>query len=468
VLADRYASAEMVAIWAPAAKVVLERELWLAVLESQHALGIAVPAGALERYRAVLDTVDLESIKARERVSRHDVKARIEEFNALAGHELVHLGMTSRDLTENVEQLQVRRSLDLVRGRVVALLARLAERVEELAGVTIAARTHNVVAQPTTVGKRLAMAGEELLWAAGRLDDLLARYPLRGMKGPVGTQQDLVDLFAGDAARAVQLEAAVADRLGFPSTLDNVGQVYPRSLDFDVVASLLQVAAGPGNLALLIRLMAGQELATEGFRAGQVGSSAMPHKMNSRSSERINGFVMLLRGYVATASGLVADQWNEGDVSCSVVRRVLLPDAFFAVDGLLETSFEVVQDFGIYPAVIDAELQRFLPFLASTKLLLAGVRGGLGREAAHAVVKRHAVAAAERLRLTGSHVNDLADRLGTDPEYPLSSEDITALIGSAAADVGRAHDQVERFVSCVAALVDRHREAAAYRGAAVL
>mgnify|MGYP001220247372 CR=1 FL=1 len=188
-------------------------------------------------------------------------------------------------------------------------------------------RSHNVPAQATTMGKRCATAGEELLVALERVEGLLERYPLRGIKGPVGTQQDMLDLLGGDAARVDALEAAVARHLGFSRTLRSVGQVYPRSLDLDVVSALLQAAGGPSSFAKTLRLMAGQELATEGFRPGQVGSSAMPHKMNARTCERINGFVHVLAGHLTMVSALVGDQWNEGDVSCSVVRRVALPDA---------------------------------------------------------------------------------------------------------------------------------------------
>ena len=169
--------------------------------------------------------------------------------------------------------------------------------------------------------------------------------------------------------------------------LDSVGQVYPRSLDHDVLSALVQVAAGPSSLATTIRLMAGNELVTEGFKEGQVGSSAMPHKMNSRSCERVNGLTVILRGYASMAAELAGDQWNEGDVSCSVVRRVALPDAFFAIDGLFETFLTVLDEFGAFPAVIEAELRRYLPFLATTKILMAAVRAGVGRETAHEVIK---------------------------------------------------------------------------------
>jgi len=468
VLAARYASAEMVRLWSPEQKIVLERELWLAVLEAQRDLGVAVPDDAIAAYRRVIDQVDLDSIDARERVTRHDVKARIDEFCALAGHEQIHKGMTSRDLTENVEQLQLRRSLVVIRGRMLASLARLAERAAESATVVMAGRSHNVPAQATTLGKRFANAGEELLQALYRVDDLLARYPMRGIKGPVGTQQDMLDLFDGDGARLEQLESRVAAHLGFDAWLTNVGQVYPRSLDLDVVSALVQAAAGPADLALTIRLMAGQELATEGFRPGQVGSSAMPHKMNSRSCERIGGLLAILRGHLTMVASLAGDQWNEGDVSCSVVRRVALPDAFLAIDGLFETFLTVLADFGSYPAVIERELDRYLPFLATTKVLVAAVRNGVGREQAHEAIKEHAVAAALRLREDGAEGNDLIERLAADPRLGIAPDELAGVLANPIDFVGRAPEQVASFVATISELVAEDPAAAGYRPGDIL
>ena len=468
VLAARYASPAMAELWSPEHKVVLERQLWLAVLEAQQELGLAVPEGVVEDYRAVVDRVDLASIDARERVTRHDVKARIEEFCALAGHEHVHKGMTSRDLTENVEQLQVRRALELVRDRAVAALARLARRAAEHEATVLTGRSHNVPAQAVTLGKRFANAGEELLVALARVEELLARYPLRGLKGPVGTQQDQLDLFDGDAARVDELERRVAGHLGFGAVLGSVGQVYPRSLDLDVVSALVQVAAGPSSLALTIRLMAGQELVTEGFREGQVGSSAMPHKMNSRSCERINGLTTVLRGHLTMVGALAGDQWNEGDVSCSVVRRVALPDAFLALDGLFETFLTVLDELGAYPAVIERELDRYLPFLATTKVLMAAVRAGVGREQAHEAIKEHAVAVALAMREAGAADNDLLDRLAADERLPLDRDALDALLAEPLAFTGAARDQVAAFVAEVGKVVAAHPVAAAYDPAPIL
>jgi adenylosuccinate lyase len=458
----------MARIWSPEHKVVLERQLWLAVLEAQRALGLDVSQQVIDDYRSVIDNVDLDSIAARERVTRHDVKARIEEFCALAGHEHIHKGMTSRDLTENVEQLQVRSSLLMVRDKTVATLARLATLASEHATLVMAGRSHNVAAQATTLGKRFASAADELLAAYQRVDDLIGRYPLRGIKGPVGTSQDMLDLLGGDASKVAELEIEISRYLGFEQVLDSVGQVYPRSLDYDVVSALVQLAAAPSSLAKTIRLMAGNELVTEGFKAGQVGSSAMPHKMNTRSCERVNGFAVILRGYASMVGELAGDQWNEGDVSCSVVRRVALADSFFAIDGLLETFLTVLDEFGVFPAVIQRELERYLPFLATTKVLMASVRSGVGRETAHEVIKEHAVAVALEMREKGVDRNDLLARLASDERLGLTAADLDQLVAEPLTFTGTATDQVAAVVLRVAVVAAEHPEAAAYRPGAIL
>ena len=480
VLAQRYASPAMATLFSPEHKVVLERQLWLAVLTAQQDLGISTPDGAVAAYRKVVeagaDAVDLDSIADRERVTKHDVKARIEEFNALANaaggasaeHELIHRGMTSRDLTENVEQLQARSALRLVRTKTLAVLVRLARRAAEYESLPMAGRSHNVAAQTTTLGKRFATIAEELLIALARLDELIARYPLRGIKGPVGTAQDMLDLLDGDAAKLAELERRVAEHLGFEKVLTSVGQVYPRSLDYDVLSALVQLAAAPASFATTLRLMAGHELVTEGFRPGQVGSSAMPHKMNTRSAERINGFAVILRGYASMAGELAGGQWNEGDVSCSVVRRVALPDAFFALDGLLETTLTVLDDFGAFPAVIARELDRYLPFLATTKVLMAAVRAGAGREQAHEAIKEHAVRVALDMREHGAADNDLLARLAADPRLGLDAGALDGLLADPLAFTGAASAQVRAVIAAVDMALESEPAAASYQPEPIL
>ena len=467
VLAARYASPAMVELWSPRSKVELERRLWVAVLRAQRDLGVDVPDGVVEAYEEAIDNVDLDSIAERERITRHDVKARIDEFCELAGSQHIHKGMTSRDLTENVEQLQIRRGLEIVHERMVAALIRLADLAVQFSEQPLTARTHNVAAQVTTLGKRFANAGQELLLARSRIESLLDRYPLRGIKGPVGTQQDQMDLL-DDAGAVAQLESAVARHLGFESSLDNVGQVYPRSLDLEVVGALVQAVAGPASLATTIRLMAGNELVTEGFRPGQVGSSAMPHKMNSRTCERISGFRHVLAGYQTMVTGLSGEQWNEGDVSCSVVRRVALPDAFFATDGAFEALIHVLDDFGAFPAVIDAELRRYLPYLASSKILVASVRAGVGREVAHESIKEHAVATALAARDGAASADDLVAALGADQRLGLDAADVERVLAEPLEFVGAAPQQVAAFATETEKLAQRFPSAVSYEPAGLL
>ena len=468
VLAGRYASKAMCDVWSAEGRIKLERDYWIAVLRAQKELGLDIPQEAIDAYERVKGEINLDSINEREAITRHDVKARIEEFCDLAGHEHIHKGLTSRDLTENVEQLQIIQALEVVRNKALAALLALANRAEEWKDLVITARTHNVPAQPTTFGKRLAMFGEDLLLAVRELDRVIDNYPVRGLKGPVGTQMDLLTLFGDDSAKVASLEGSILDHLGVGAALDTVGQVYPRGLDFEVVSIFVRLASGPSSFAKTLRIMAGHELASEGFAKGQVGSSAMPHKMNSRSCERLNGFTAILKGYLTMAGELAGDQWNEGDVSCSVVRRVFLPDSFFAIDGLIDTFITILNQMEVYPAVIDQENQRYGPFLATTTVLMEAVKAGAGREEAHEAIKEHAVQTVRDLRAGTITQNDLVARLGADSRLGLSEAQLAEMMGRAQAMTGRAATQVENFCATVREEAQSFPAAANYTPGAIL
>jgi len=468
VLASRYASQAMRGIWSAEGRIALERDYWIAVLRAQKDLGLQIPQEAIDAYESVKGQINLDSINEREAVTRHDVKARIEEFCDLAGHEHIHKGLTSRDLTENVEQLQILRGLEIIRTKSVAALLKLAERAEQWKQLVITARTHNVPAQPTTFGKRLAMFGEDLLCAVRELDRIIDNYPVRGLKGPVGTQMDLLTLFEGDKQKVAELEERILDHLGVGAALDTVGQVYPRGLDFEVVSVFVRLASGPSSFAKTLRIMAGHELASEGFAKGQVGSSAMPHKMNSRSCERLNGFSAILKGYLTMAAELSGDQWNEGDVSCSVVRRVFLPDSFYAIDGLIDTFLTILNQMEVYPAVIDQENQRYGPFLSTTTMLMEAVKAGAGREEAHEAIKEHAVAVVRDLRSGQITQNELVDRLADDGRLGLSRDALAALVEQAQSLTGMAESQVEHFCETVRQEAESVPSAAEYQPGAIL
>ena len=289
------------------------------------------------------------------------------------------------------------------------------------------------------------MFGEDLLCAVRDLDRIIENYPVRGLKGPVGTQMDLLTLFEGDAQKVASLESRILEHLRVRVALENVGQVYPRGLDFEVVSIFVRMASGPSSFAKTLRIMAGHELASEGFAKGQVGSSAMPHKMNSRSTERLNGFSVILKGHLAMAADLAGDQWNEGDVSCSVVRRVFLPDSFFAIDGLVDIFLTILNQMEVYPSIIEQENQRYGPFLATTTVLMEAVKAGAGREEAHEAIKEHAVATVFDLRSGVIKGNDLMDRLAADSRLGLTYDQLTDLTERAQAMTGLASEQVDNF-----------------------
>jgi adenylosuccinate lyase len=439
VLATRYATSQMVAIFDPINKIIAERKFWISILNFQKKAGLPITDNDIKAYEKVITNVDLASIEKREKQSRHDVKARIEEFNALAGIEKIHIGMTSRDLTENIELIQIRDGLNLIRKRTLETLFLLEKNITKYEKTYLVGRSHNVAAQVTTVGKRFATCAQELLFSFTALEELLNRLPLRGLKGPVGSGADGISAL-GSAKDLTKMEEAIAKEFGFENTLTSVGQIYPRSIDFEVVSKLLQIASAPSSMATTIRLMAGSGLASEGFKAGQVGSSAMPHKMNSRSSERINGMMVLLRGYTTMAADLAGDQWNEGDVSCSVVRRVVIPDSFYVIDGLLHTFMTILSEFGIFEENIKSELNENLPFLASTQILMSCVKAGMGREIAYEMIKKHA---------TTTTPSNFFAALASEKDFPLTIDQLNQLIKNPADFAGSAIEQSQAIAEQV-------------------
>ena len=429
-LGDRYASIEMRSIWSRENKIIKERELWIEILQIQKRLGFQIDDKVITDYRNNVANVNLESIDSREARNQHDVMARIEEFNSLAGHQAIHVGMTSRDLTENIEIKQIYDSLELVLFKCDALLFQFSRFIDAHKELAMVGRTHNVPAQVTTLGRRFAMWAEELLFARQHLVQFLDRLPMRGIKGAIGTGQDMSQLL-GDGA--TQIDGFLQDLFGLNEVLITPSQVYPRSIDFEMVSLLSQIAAAPSNLATNIRLLAGLGLANEGFAKDQVGSSAMPHKVNPRLSERINSLHAVLKGHVTMIHELVGAQWNEGDVSCSVVRRVALPDSFYAIDAILDTSIRIIQKISIDEKKIAAELEKELPLLLSSSILILAVKNGAKREEAHATIKRLARQAYENGKNTKEGFLELISR---EKSLNLKHSEIEALVSSQALAAG--------------------------------
>jgi len=457
ILANRYASDEMKDIWSPKSKIMTERRFWITVMKTQSELGFKIPSSAISDYEKVLESIDLESINRREKDLRHDVKARIDEFNSLAGHQYIHIGMTSRDLTENIEAYQIHAALKLINFKTLVLLYHLGGRIEEFKSLAIVGRSHNVPAQITTLGKRFATIAEELIFAQAILVNLIELFPIRGLKGPVGTSQDGLDLL-GD--RFEDLERVLVKSLGFERALDSTGQIYPRSIDFQVIASLVTLAAAPSNMATSIRLMAGHDLVSEGFKQGQVGSSAMPHKINTRSCERIHGLAAILKGHATMLGGISGGQWNEGDVSDSVVRRVAISDAFFAIDGLYETAITILRELVIFREVISEEIALNLPFLATSKLLLAAVKKGMGREEAHETI-RLACELVSREKRSGLKTL-LQVKLGEQRSFPLNYDEIEELFLNPTEFIGLSEKQCDRVIIKIKRILENNPDVTRY------
>jgi adenylosuccinate lyase len=440
IVGKRYASSQMQSIWSAETKVLKERELWIAVMIAQAKLGLDISTKVIDTYESVKTKIDLVSIERREAELKHDVKARIEEFNALAGHQKIHLGLTSRDVTENIEGWQIKTSLELTLSSSAQLLGELAKKIESYSDLAIVGRTHNVPAQLTTLGRRFASWSEEFLIALENLETLHAKYRIKGIKGAIGTGSDLRALHSDNW---LEIERAVADELGTGKTLIAPSQIYPRSQDFQVVASLYQLAAPISSIATNIRLMAGLSLLSEGKASGQVGSSAMPHKNNPRLSERVNGLFVLLKGYLTMVSEISGNQWNEGDVSESVVRRVTLADSFYTIDAILRSMKKVLSELQVNESAISKELDRELEYLLSSKVLLKAVEKGLGRESAHSLILESATES------RSSASESFFELLAKSKELGLSLSELDALKSNPGEHLGDASKQARQVLELV-------------------
>lgn len=459
ILSSRYSTEEINQIFSQKGTILAQRELWIAVMRAQKNQGLEISNDEIEKFEKNKNNINLEEIREIEKITKHDVKASIESFVKTAnGSEIIHKGMTSRDLTDNVEQMQILKSSKIILRKYLVILDRLLKKSKEYENIILTGRTHHQPAQATLLGRRFSMWAEELLYHIKDFEEFIENYPLRGIKGPVGTQLDMKKVL-GSEEKIKKLEVEVAKKLGFKNILSSTGQVYPRSLDFSLVSKLVALSSACENFAKSMRLMAGYELVTEGFKEGQVGSSAMPHKMNTRSSERVCGFGSILKGHLTMASNLVGDQWEEGDVSCSVVRRTFIADSFYASEGLCETVLTILNQMGAYPLVISKETDKYLPFLATTQILMLAVEKGLGREEAHEIIKKYAVNNA--LNLREGRENMLIENIINDSKFKevgITEDEIQEIINGEKEFVGRAKEQVDEVNSNSKEILEKYKE----------
>ncbi|MEK6269525.1 MAG: adenylosuccinate lyase [Planctomycetales bacterium] len=444
-LVSRYASPEMVALWSDDRKFRLWRRLWIVLAEAQAELGLSIDKEQLAELRTNVDQIDYEKIAEYERKLRHDVMAHVHGYADLCptARPIIHLGATSCFVTDNADLVLLREALGLVRDRLVAVIDILAKFAVEYRDLACLGFTHMQPAQPTTVGKRTCLWAYDLVLDLEEIENRIERIRFRSTKGTTGTQASFLTLFDGDHKKVEQLEQLVAHKMGFKATYAVTGQTYPRKVDVQIVDLLGNIAASSHKAATDLRLLQHRKEIEEPFEKSQVGSSAMAYKRNPMRSERICELARFAIGLQSSASQTLATQWMERTLDDSAVRRLVLPQAFLAVDAILKLYQNVTQGLVVYPQVIAKRLSEELPFMATEEILMAGVRNGGDRQILHEKIRTHSQDAARVVKEQGGE-NDLLNRLSLDDSF--QDVDFNSLL-DASRFVGRAPEQVDAFVA---------------------
>ncbi|MCS6977215.1 MAG: adenylosuccinate lyase [Gemmatales bacterium] len=450
-LVSRYAGAEMAALWSPQRRYGLWRRLWLALAEAQHELGLTAEDGVtpritpaqLEQMRAHLDDIDFAAVEAYERRFRHDVMAHIHAFGDLCpeARGIIHLGATSCYVTDNADLILMREGLRILARRLrscIALLSRFAERWKDTPTLGF---THFQPAQLTTVGKRATLWCYDLVLDLSEVERRIADLKFRGAKGTTGTQASFLILFRGDHAKVRELDRRVAAKMGFDSVYPVTGQTYSRKVDSQVLDVLSGIAQSGHKFATDLRLLQHRHEIEEPFETEQVGSSAMAYKRNPMRAERLCGLARFVSSLTVNTAQTASVQWLERTLDDSVNRRLVLPQAFLACDGLLRLYRNIVEGLVVHPEVIAAHVARELPFMATETLLMEAVKRGADRQEAHEIIRRHSLAVAAAVHAGGR--NDLLERLSREPIF--SGLDLSSL-KDPRLFVGRAPQQVDEFL----------------------
>ncbi|MDQ8154107.1 MAG: adenylosuccinate lyase [Gemmatimonadota bacterium] len=445
-LAERYASAAMLQLWSPASRYGLWRRLWLALAESERALGADIPEAALVDMRAHLDDIDFASVAAYEKRFRHDVMAHVHAFGdaAPAARGVIHLGATSAFVTDNADLILMRRGLELLRARVVSLLRSMAAFAEQWKDEPALGYTHLQPAQPTTVGKRATLWMQDLVLDLADLDHRIATLPMRGVKGTTGTQASFLSIFGGDHGKVRELDRRVTSAMGFGASLAVTGQTYTRKLDAHVLDVLAGLAASAAKFAGDLRMLQAFGEIEEPFEKEQIGSSAMAYKRNPMRSERINSLSRFVLSLTPNANQTHSVQYFERTLDDSANRRLAVPEAFLATDALLILMENVARGLEVHPARIRRRLADELPFMATEELIVRAVQAGGDRQAVHEVIRVHSIAAARAMKDEGVP-NDMLDRLSADPAYPVAIADLLDALDPLRF-TGRSAQQVTEFL----------------------
>ena len=459
-LCGRYADEEMRRIFSDDRKFSTWRRLWLALAESEQALGLPITDEQLCEMRAHLDDVDYEAAARHEREVRHDVMAHVLTYGEACpkARGVIHLGATSCYVGDNAEILRMREGLLLIRKLLVNAIAALADFAEANKALPTLAWTHFQAAQPTTAGKRACLWIHDLVFDLEQLEFQLSRLKLLGCKGTTGTGASFLALFDGDAEKVEKLEEMIAEKMDFEACQEVSGQTYSRKEDFAVLQVLSGVAQSASKFATDLRLLSHLKELDEPFESGQIGSSAMAYKRNPMRCERICSLARYLICDAQNAAVTAATQWLERTLDDSANRRISLPEAFLCADAILNLVINVARGMKLYPAMCEKHLREELPFMATENILMFCVKEkGLDRQSLHEAIRRHSVAAAERVKLEGGE-NDLLERIAADPVFRLTRGELDAL-ADPAKFTGMAERQCEKYLSgTVRPLLEKYKD----------
>jgi len=452
-LAERYASKAMLELWSPSMRHGLWRQLWLALAEAEKELGVPIPDEAIVQMREHLDDIDFDAVTAYERRFRHDVMAHVHAFGdaAPAARGFIHYGATSAYVTDNGDLILMRRAMELLRGKIIRVLRALAAFAREWRAEATLGSTHLQPAQPTTVGKRATLWMQDLLLDLADLDHRIATLPCRGVKGTTGTQASFLEIFDGDHTKVRELDARVAAKIGFATSIPVSGQTYSRKLDAQVLGAVAGVAASAMKFSGDMRVLQSVGEIEEPFEKEQVGSSAMAYKRNPMRCERIASLARFVISLEPNANLTHGVQFFERTLDDSANRRLVIPESFLATDAILILMENIASGLEVHAARIRRRLEDELPFMATEELIVRAVRAGGDRQVAHERIRQHSIEAARALK-DGAERNDLLDRLSADPAFGVRMADLEAAL-EPNRFVGRAPQQVDEFLDQVVAPV---------------
>ena len=448
-LCKRYAGREMQHIFSDDMKFSTWRRLWIALAESEKELGLNITDEQINEMKQHITDIDYETAAKREKEVRHDVMAHIYTFGLACpkARPIIHLGATSCYVGDNTDIIQQKAALELIRQKLLTAISALADFAEKHKGLNCLAYTHFQAAQPTTLGKRSTLWLQDLMMDLEHINFVLGNLKLLGCRGTTGTGASFLELFDGDHEKVKKLEKLIAKKMGFDCAYAVSGQTYTRKVDYFTLSALSGIAQSAHKFSNDIRLMSHLKEVDEPFEAGQVGSSAMAYKRNPMRSERIASLARYVIADTMNPAMTASEQWFERTLDDSANRRISIPEAFLAVDGILTLVINIVKGMTVYPGMINRHLMDELPFIATENILMYSVKKGGDRQTLHEAIRRHSVAAAKAIKESGAD-NDLIDRIAADPVFNITKDEILKIIDEGSF-TGRAKEQTEEYVAAV-------------------